>query len=61
MSVEWQIIFTMFVFICAYFSYKTGFERGVTEAVGMTLDNLEQRGLILIEEDGTISPTNAKK
>lgn len=55
MSIEWQIIFMMFVGISTYWSYKVGQSHGVEDGVDGILSHLEKVGFINIDEEGQIT------
>lgn len=59
MSNEWMIIFGMFIFACAYFSYKFGYETGQVDGVGGLLDTLISSDVIEMDEETGI--VKAKK
>ena len=59
MSNEWMIIFGMFIFICAYFSYKFGYDNGQVDGVGSLLDSLINSEVIEMDEETGI--VKAKK
>jgi hypothetical protein len=59
MSNEWMIIFGMFIFICAYFSYKFGYDNGQADGVGSLLDSLINSDVIEMDEETGI--VKAKK
>jgi hypothetical protein len=59
MSNEWMIIFGMFIFICAYFSYKFGYDNGQADGVGGLLDSLINSDVIEMDEETGI--VKAKK
>ena len=55
MPIEWAIIFFITICACVYFSWMSGFKKGVEEAVLLTLAQLESSKIIEIE-DGKIKP-----
>ena len=59
MSNEWMIIFGMFIFICAYFSYKFVYDNGQADGVGGLLDSLINSDVIEMDEETGI--VKAKK
>lgn len=59
MPLEWTIIFLGTISACVYFSWNSGFKRGVTEATELTLAQLELQKIIKIE-DGEIKPVQTK-
>jgi len=58
MSNEWMIIFGMFIFICAYFSYKFGYDNGQADGVGSLLDSLINSEVIEMDEETGIVKAN---
>lgn len=59
MSNEWMIIFGMFIFICAYFSYKFGYENGEEDGAAGVLGSLIKSDVIEMDEETGI--VKAKK
>ena len=55
MSVEWQIIFVMFIAISTYLSYRTGQRIGIEDGVEGILVHLEKAGFIDVDDNGEIS------
>lgn len=49
----WQIIFGLFVVACAYFSYRSGHKRGITDGMESTLILLEQGRYIRTAKDSS--------
>lgn len=59
MSVEWQIIFLMFIVISTYLSYRTGQRIGIEEGVEGILVHLEKAGFIDVDDNGDITAASA--
>lgn len=55
MPIEWVIIFLYSILSAAYFSFKTGFRKGVEECQEELLYKLEENGIINIDEKGKIT------
>jgi hypothetical protein len=51
MSVEWQIIYLMSIFMCAYFCYQAGKKEGINIGIESTLTSLEAQGVIELEDE----------
>jgi len=51
MSLELTVVLVVFVFACAYFSWKAGFMEGVGAGAERTIVLLAEEGIVEIHED----------
>jgi len=61
MSPEWSIIFFSCISACVYFSWNSGFKKGIEEATVLTLAQLEGQGLIHFDNNGNIKSGKGRK
>jgi hypothetical protein len=54
MPIEWAIAFLSTIVAAVYFSFQSGMKTGIHAATWATIYRLEDEGLIIFEEDGTI-------